>query len=233
MSQPSHQAGLILDGIAYSCASPVLNWYQHGLETKIGGNNKKRKPGQIVDLFVVHWTGGTGDASRLFRVLGTRELGVEFFIDYDGTIYQFCDPVLVNTADAGFINPRSYGVEVRCLGIPRKGVKTPDQPTYYTTLRGRKREYVHFTQAQYKALYDLYQALSEAKHPLLKLPLRVPCDAGGSLLTRTMTPYEIKLYSGAIGHYHISDNKADPGTAPLQYLADRWGLKEPVSNAQQ
>lgn len=219
---PATPSGLILDGKVYPCASPVYNWHDTGLETKIGGNNKRRKPDQVVDLFGLHWTGGVGDARQLFRVLNTRELGVEYFWDYNGDIYQFCDPVIVNTADIGYVNPRSFGGEVRCLGIPRNGKSAnPEQKLYNTVLRGRKRTYVAYTDAQNQSVYNLLEALRAANHPLIKIPPRVPVDAAGKLITRTLTRAEIAAYSGTLGHYHVTDNKADPGTAPLQYLLDR------------
>ena len=217
--------GLILGGVRYGAddpyAPPVYNWHDTGLETKIGGNNKRRQPDQQIDLFVVHWTGGFGDAERLFRVLERRTLGVEFFIDYDGAIFQFCDPVEVNTADAGYVNPRSVGVEVRCAGFPSKDSRRhrDDQPHYRGTIRGRTLRMVDFTEAQHESLLWLIDTIRIAHDPQIVIPRKIPRDDDGTPLRRTMTRAEVRNFAGVIGHFHISKRKTDPGTEPMARLA--------------
>lgn len=209
--------GLVLDGTIIPCRAKVFNWRDTGLETKIAGNNKRRLKTQIVDLFIVHWSGGYGDAAALHRVLNSRELGSEFYIDYDGSIVEFCDPVLVNTADAGPVNKRSFGAEVRCGGFPVVGRERPDQPIYDGVLRGRARDYVDFSSAQKEALLALLEALRDAKHPRVQIPLVVP---GGA--ARTLTTGEMAAFKGVAGHYHVSTNKADPGPKVMADLGDAF-----------
>ena len=213
--------GLILDGKRYTGATEVYNWHDTGLETVIGGNNKPRN-GREIDLFVVHWTGGYGDAGQLFRVLNKRRLGVEYFIDYAGRVVQYCDPIVVNTADAGYVNPRSVGVEVQCRGYPPKpgGRVINGQEAYSDRIRGRRIKMLDFTDAQKEALDDLISAHQCADHRLLTIPRSIPRDDRGRILKETMTRREVRNYSGVIGHYHISENKTDPGTRPLIYLGN-------------
>lgn len=212
--------GLIIDGEVVACDAVVYNWHDTGLEVKVGGNNHRRQAHQEIDLFVVHWTGGYGDCERLFATLNKRVLGVEFFIDYDGSIVQYCDPILVNTADAGFVNPRSVGVEVRCAGFPG-GKVIEGQDVYSAKLRGHTARMLDFTTEQDEALHALIEALRGCRHPLINIPGTVPRDGRGQLLTTTMSKQEIRNYSGVIGHYHLSANKADPGTRPMLALSDR------------
>lgn len=212
--------GLIFDGWSAKINADVYNWHDTGLETVIGGNNKARTMRQDIDLFVVHWTGGYGDAEQLFNVLNRRALGVEYFIDYEGRIVQYCDPLIVNTADAGFVNPRSVGVEVQCRGFPPKkaGRGVPGQKAYSDRIRGRSIHMLDFTKAQKRSLDALITAHREHEHRMLTIPRTLPRNDRGGLLRDTMTRREVRNYSGVIGHYHISKRKTDPGTAPLLYL---------------
>src|SRR5690349_11105935 len=98
--------GLIIGGKVVPCDLPVYNWHDHGLEFRVGDGARRRTPKVEIDLFIWHWGGGLGDYKAMYNVLDTRELGVEFFID-DGKIYQYADPIFVDTFDAGPYNPRS------------------------------------------------------------------------------------------------------------------------------
>eukprot|EP00808_Paulinella_micropora_P005529 g24530.t1 len=67
-----------------------------------------------------------------------------------------------------------------------------------------------FTNEQYVALAKLVAALA-----LLfpRLHLRVPLDKRGAVPTRVLSDKELEAFSGVLGHWHIADNKVDPGPA--------------------
>lgn len=204
---------LILNGIEYPCNTPVVDWRTHGLTFKPGKGARKRDVKKTdIDLMVWHWTGGESTHQGLFSILENRNLGVEFSIDREGTIWQFCDPVLVDTWDAGTVNPRSMGVEIANYGEPLSGGVIPkkgqDREVYECRLHGKDRKFARFYKPQIQSALDLANAISLA-YP--DIPRVVPKDANGDLLKRTMTDSELKSFKGHLGHYHVTNNKKDPG----------------------
>lgn len=209
----------------YPVAVEVKLWTDTGLEIRAGdGFNKRRR--RDIDLAVWHWTGGEGDPSQLLRTLKRRDLGVEFAI-HRGAIWQFCDPLVVDTADAGFVNPRSVGVEIVNYGYRAKGRPVPrrgqTRPTYGAYLRDKRRRFAHFRPDDIAAAITLAEALSTA----LPIPRAVPLDGGGAYWIRpsTMTREEVDAFRGHVGHFHISDRKSDPGFDLLEAFRAVWGTE--------
>ncbi len=210
--------GLIIDGRDVELAMPIFDWRSTGLEFKAGeGHNKARK--KTIDLLVLHWTGGEGDAKQMFNVLRRRELGVEFFIDDEGLIWQFADPAFVDTADAGKYNARSIGVEIQNYGhrrdpkdIPRKGT---DRRMYQTTLHNRKCTFARFRPVQIAAAICLVDSVCNAVPTIKK---QIPRDATGYFVARTMRKNELDTYAGVVGHFHLTAKKTDPGTDIFEAL---------------
>ncbi|MEM8873256.1 MAG: N-acetylmuramoyl-L-alanine amidase [Planctomycetota bacterium] len=66
------------------------------------------------------------------------------------------------------------------------------------------------TEPQYDALIKLTAALNAA---LPKIELDYPRDADGNVLSTTMPDEDWETFQGVIGHWHIQDNKIDPGPA--------------------
>lgn len=66
------------------------------------------------------------------------------------------------------------------------------------------------TPQQYDSLVKLTAVLCRA---LPKIACDYPRDTRGALETRKLTDERLKSYRGLIGHYHIQENKADPGPA--------------------
>ncbi len=213
------RSGLIIGGKEVPCLLPVRNWMEHGMEVKVGRGSRRRHPKTEIDLFVLHWTGGEGSAKGLFRVLNHRALGVEFAVDRDAAIWQFADPVKVDTFDAGKFNPRSVGVEIVNYGFRRKVADIPragrKRPLYQTTLNGRKRTFARFTPAQMAAAIALTEAVTDA---IPTIPKQIPRDEGGQILQRTMTAASLKSFSGVVGHFHLTKKKSDPGTEIFKAL---------------
>lgn len=221
--------GLIIGGKVVACARPVFNWNDHGMEFKPGDGARRRIPKQLIDMFVWHWTGGSGSMEALFGVLDTRDLGVEFGIDRDGDIYQFADPLLVDTYDAGPYNPRSVGCEVSNYGFTGKDRPVPakdrDRGTYTTVQNDRVRTFARFYQQQLEAALALGNAVSDA---IPSIPKRVPTDAKDVLYPDTMRRSALASFAGHVGHYHLTDSKSDPGADLLGYLLTHGFAAAPV-----
>ena len=66
------------------------------------------------------------------------------------------------------------------------------------------------TPQQYASLAHLTATLSAT---LPKIRPDYPRDAQGKLITHTLTPEQFGAFQGVLGHYHIQDNKQDPGPA--------------------
>ena len=66
------------------------------------------------------------------------------------------------------------------------------------------------TPPQYESLAKLTAALCKA---FPKLRPDAPRDPSGQVLARTLKPDEFASFGGVLGHFHVQDNKADPGPA--------------------
>lgn len=214
---------LIIGGKKYDCAVRVLTWGDHGIRFREGeGFNKRRK--KDINLWVWHWTGGENPPDRIAWTLKEKKLGIETAI-YKGVIWQFCDPLVVDTADAGYVNARSGGTEIVNYGsepldnpIPLDG---RNRDTYTCDLRGEKRVFAHFRTEDIAAALALADTLSFA----LKIPNRVPTYESDSLIRREMSSGEIDSFQGHIGHYHVNSKKDDPGVDLLEIFRVAWASR--------
>lgn len=211
--------GLIINKVFVPCDLPVQNWHDHGMECEVGDGARRRFKKNTIDLFVWHWTGGEGGVRALFNTLDKRELGVEFFIDKAGLIYQFADPALVDTFDAGSYNPRSVGCEIQSYGYtaPGREPRDPDRDEYETRMNGRKRSFARFYPAQILAARALAKAVSTA---IPTIPLVVPAGPDLRLFPDYIGPKRMRSMKGHVGHYHLTQKKSDPGHDLLQAFLD-------------
>ena len=214
---------LIIGGKKYVCNWPVVQFADSGIDFKVGEGSRRRSPKIVPDLFVCHWTGGENDIETLVRVLDTRELGVEFGLDAASVIWQFCDPMLIDTFDAGTVNKRSFGCEAVCYGFTGPGRDAPPprglaRGTYQTVLHGKKRELAHFYPKQLEAYTALINCVTAA---VPSIPRRVPTGIDGKLRTGTLRPAELARFKGVLGHFHVSESKSDPGDELFHYLMAR------------
>jgi hypothetical protein len=211
--------GLIINKVIVPCDLPVYNWKDHGMECKVGDGARRRFKKQVIDLFVWHWTGGEGGVKSLFNTLDNRELGVEFFIDKAGLIYQFADPVLVDTFDAGSYNPRSVGCEIQSYGYraPGRAEPDPDRDEYGTRMNGKRRTFARFYPAQLRAAQALASAVSRA---IPTIPLTVPAGPDHKLFPDFIGAKRMRTMRGHVGHYHLTQKKSDPGHDLLQSFLD-------------
>lgn len=167
-----------------------------------------------VDWIVLHWTASerTGDkgAEKIFRSLGNRNLSVEFFVDNDGIIYQFLDPGTRHARHAGTVNKSSVGIEVSCYGwakkTPRAGAA---RELYVDEIQGRNYSVANYFIAQQAAVNALCDTLTRE--------LDVPRVAlGAPYAKRTLG--NLRRNRGVVGHMHVSSQKVDPGTRPLESM---------------
>lgn len=77
-------------------------------------------------------------------------------------------------------------------------------------IQGRSLEQYDFTPEQYDALIHLTAALHRA---LPGIALEVPRDAEGRVIDHVLSPEQLAAHRGLVGHYHVSENKVDPGPA--------------------
>jgi hypothetical protein len=196
----------------------VLTWHDHGLTFVAGqGFNKKRKA--RIDLAVWHWTGGESEPPQMVEILKARGYGVEFAIARTGVIWQFADPLEVDTADAAGFNARSVGTEIVSYGMAGRepGWKTPkagaDRQVKETFIHGVKVKVASFYPVQLEAARALAIGLSSA----LGIQRRVPM-IGASVTARTLATVEAARFTGHAGHYHLTAQKCDPGPAFMEEL---------------
>ncbi|MCW5549224.1 MAG: N-acetylmuramoyl-L-alanine amidase, partial [Opitutaceae bacterium] len=78
------------------------------------------------------------------------------------------------------------------------------------TVQGKELVQYDFTPEQYAALIKLTAALHRV---FPKIRLDYPRAAAGALLLETMPESEWAEFGGVIGHFHIQENKVDPGPA--------------------
>jgi hypothetical protein len=174
----------------------------------------------VIKQFVIHLDGCL-DAEMCFNVLhNERGLSCHFILDNDGTLYQTCD--LIDCAyHAAGLNETSIGIEICNRGDAKKypnfydgRANMPPRDVVTCTINGHKYIAYEYTKEQYDAMQALGKAL--AKHlPGIKLdfPQSSPgLQHWGTLYPTDLTGIHLRsTYSGYIGHYHITNQKWDPG----------------------
>ncbi len=78
------------------------------------------------------------------------------------------------------------------------------------TVQGLKLRQYDFTPQQYEALARLTATLCTI---FPKIRCDYPRKASGALLTSKIPPADYNSYQGILGHYHVQENKVDPGPA--------------------
>jgi hypothetical protein len=190
----------------------VLTWHDHGISFAPGeGFNKKRT--HKIDLVVWHWTGGEQEPPAMAEVLKTRGYGVEFAIARTGVIYQFADPLEVDTADAGGVNARSVGVEIVSYGmrLSAQGWKPPKAGTGRTVHRVRLHAVSVDVAAFYPEQLTAARALADGLSRALEIPRVVPVNNEGVATAKQLSAADLAAFKGHVGHYHLSRQKCDPG----------------------
>ncbi len=173
----------------------------------IGADRSLSRLQQVLRQFVVHHD-GCPSSKACFQVLhNERGLSVHFLIDNDGTIYQTLD--LVDCAfQAAGVNEISVGVELANRG---DAIRFPDD---YHGRRDKLTCSIHGHQflayAYTKDQIDSMTAIGRTMARLFpNLPQTYPiAGSGDALWTAIADPRE---YKGWLGHYHVTQQKWDPG----------------------
>jgi N-acetyl-anhydromuramyl-L-alanine amidase AmpD len=198
---------------------------------------------QVVDQFVIHYdvAGTSRNCFRVLH--DVRGLSVHFMIDVDGTIYQTLDvkekawhattsndrSVGVEIANIGAYSSdekapfdRWYTRDahgITSLKIPEDGGGVRTHPfaalpalnnPITGTIQGRELTMYDFTPQQYASLTMLTATLCKV---LPRIRCDYPRDAEGHLITHKLPDDQLASYSGLLGHFHIQENKVDPGPA--------------------
>ncbi len=77
-------------------------------------------------------------------------------------------------------------------------------------IQGQQLKQYDFTPEQYRALTHLTAALCKV---FPKIRCDYPRDADGKLRLEKLPASELERYEGVLGHYHVQQNKVDPGPA--------------------
>ena len=210
--------GIILGDAMYpvpGAPAGVRTWLSTNLKFDPSGPGARPRA-QTIDLFVLHWTGGEGGARQVFNTLSRKNYGVEFCIDQDGAIWQFADPLRVDTFDAGKYNRRSMGVEIVNYGFTGPNRVAPGQwvkwrGTHRTTLRKRERFFARFLVPQLRAALALVDAVIESGTTDIERRLPRYFDHPGQVISETLPDDYLSNYGGVLGHFHLTDRKDDPG----------------------
>jgi N-acetyl-anhydromuramyl-L-alanine amidase AmpD len=181
----------------------------------------------IIKQFVVHHD-GCASSDMCFNVLhNERGLSCHFLIDNDGTIYQTIDLALAAWHAAEW-NPASIGVELCNYG------DAIAQPNYYSTgrhgtnrdkipikINGHKILSYGYTQDQ---LTEFGKLVRELQRLLPNIPLEFPQSSPGVQSWETLPPSASFAFAGYISHYHLTQQKWDPGPFDFKkFLSDLRG----------
>jgi hypothetical protein len=95
------------------------------------------------------------------------------------------------------------------LRIPGKYAPASWRPVV-GDIQGRELVMFDLTPQQYESLGKLTGAICTV---FPNIPCSYPRDRGGRLVTGKLPDDQLSAYRGILGHYHIQENKADPGPA--------------------
>jgi N-acetylmuramoyl-L-alanine amidase len=191
----------------------------------MGGDRSLERLRGVISQFVVHHD-GCFDSRTCFHVLhNERGLSVHFLIDWDGTIFQTLD--LVDCAfQAAGVNEIAVGVELASRGDAFRF------PNDYTASSGpkMKREKVTCTingsqflaYAYHKVQIEAMQAIGKCLARIFPgLPQVYPAEGDGEPIWNSLT--DPRGYKGYLGHYHITNQKWDPG--PFDFKEFTTGIR--------
>jgi N-acetylmuramoyl-L-alanine amidase len=183
----------------------------------IGGDRSLERLKQVVRQFVVHHD-GCQDSRMCFNVLhNERGLSVHFLIDNDGTIFQTLD--LVDCAfQAAGVNEISVGVELAnrgdALRFPNDYHGRRDKLT--CKINGHQWLAYAYTPAQVASMISIGKTLARI---FPNLPQVYPQGGDGDQMWGTLG--DAREFAGYLGHYHVTNQKWDPGPFDFKFFASK------------
>jgi endonuclease YncB( thermonuclease family) len=204
---------ITLNGQRYNTSFPV----DHSRQFTIGEDGTGNLTAPIVGG-VLHWTAAENPGNRVFSTLTTRNISVHFAMDPDGKVWQFADPGLVYTLNAGESLGRiTWAIEIANYGaaspsnIPESG---RDRETYQFTVHGQEITVADFYPIQYTNIFELCNLIHNNLN-IAKIAYTSPHE---------LVPWsKLRNLTGLVGHYHAADNKADPGSRLLERISQQPG----------
>jgi len=199
---------------AKGMAQAVARYRQRRL---IGADKSLSRLKQVLRQFVVHHD-GCFDSKTCFQVLhNERGLSVHFLIDNDGTVYQTLDLVDCGFQAAG-VNEISVGVELAnrgdALRFPNDYKGKRDKVT--CKIHGHQFLAYEYTKQQNEAMINIGKALARI---FPNLPQTYPLAPDGDQAWGALS--DPREYAGYLGHYHVTDQKWDPGPYDFKYFASK------------
>ena len=179
-----------------------------------------RRLQDIIRQFVLHHDGCASSADCFHVLHDERGLSAHFLVDNNGWIYQTLD-----LADGAFhasgVNEISIGVE-----LCNRGQIELDGPDFYRK-RGLSRDVaemvVHNTRYRmWQYAPDQYMAMAALGKALARLLPNLPQvfpEWNGQIVNTWMA--DPRAFAGYIGHYHVTNNKWDPGCFDFRWLAQK------------
>lgn len=175
-----------------------------------------------VRQFVVHHD-GCMSADMCFSVLqNERGLSVHFLLDNDGTIYQTIDLGLMAYHAAEW-NADSIGIELcnrgdakTYPGLYQTGPHKRDVKT--CRINGHPILAYDYTKAQYESFALLGR---ELRRLLPNIPAEFPQAMPGKQQWNTIPKQASTRFAGYIGHYHLWNQKWDPGPFEFESFCRR------------
>jgi N-acetylmuramoyl-L-alanine amidase len=107
------------------------------------------------------------------------------------------------------------------ITIPERAGPSPERTPHFVGRPARRELIMGEVQSRELSQYDFtpqqYRALAKLTAALCTIFPRITCDypreADGKLMTHKVPAELFKDYHGVLGHYHIQNNKVDPGPA--------------------
>jgi len=196
-----------------------------------------------VDQIVVHYDAAGTSRGCFRILHDVRGLSAHFLIDIDGTIYQTLDvrerawhatiandrSVGIEIANIGAFPVSAAGAlgrwysrdargtvitlppDVGGGGVRRPGPFRPAREGPIAgTIQGQRLVMQDFTAEQYEALARLTAVLCKV---LPRIECECPRDGAGTPVSGVLSAEAFAKFRGVLGHYHVQENKVDPGPA--------------------
>ena len=197
---------------------PVFGPEDHGMEFKPGDGHNKIRTHDITGS-VQHYTGSENAVETMFRTLNKRDLGVEFAGTPLGSLFQFCDPVEVDTADAGAANKMTWGIEFVNQGIRKlTDIRKWRKPRAHKLNLGPRPMYMANVHGRDIKMWGLYPAQVALMCALNRLMVDALPHYGEDVCV-VPGVIDFKNFNGAMSHANVSRRKVDVGPLPMEQLA--------------